>query len=134
MTTQELKNIRYYKAEIKAIQEHIRELERQAEYTSNVLSGMPAAKGKRDRMSEAIAASIDEQERLKQYILKLQEKQAKAMQFIENIDDSMLRTAFICRYIHGYSWAKTAMQIGGGNNEDCVYKQVKRYLEKHAED
>lgn len=48
--------------------------------------------------------------------------------YIDGIGDSQLRQIIHCRYIEGYSWAKTAYVIGGGNTSDGVRMRVKRHL------
>ncbi len=130
MTLQELENLKKYPREIKALQEYIKQLERQSKYASHILNGMPSGKGNNDYVSQAIVTSIDEQEKLRRLIFKQQREQAKVMSFIQDIPDSQLRTIFILRFLRGYSWIRVAMEIGGGNTEDAVRQQVRRYLAK----
>lgn len=130
MTLQELENLKNYPKEIKALQDYIKQLEWQAESASRTFSGMPSGKGKNDYIEQAIAKSIDEQEKMRRLIFKQQREQAKVMSFIQEIPDSQLRTVFILRFLRGYSWVKVAMEIGGNNTEDAVRRQVTRYLAK----
>lgn len=130
MTLKELENLKNFPKEIKATAEYIAKLKRQAESASHTLSGMPSSKGKKDYIGDAIAISIDEQEKLRRLIFKQQKEQARIMAFIQDIPDSQLRTVFILRFLRGYSWVRVALEIGGGNTEAAVKKQVQRYLAK----
>lgn len=53
--------------------------------------------------------------------------------FAENIEDVMIRRAFIMRYMEGVSppkWDKIALQIGGGNTAESIRKAVSRFIAK----
>lgn len=51
----------------------------------------------------------------------------------ENIEDVMIRRAFIMRYIEGASppkWEKIALKIGGSNTADSIRMAVARYIKQ----
>ena len=52
------------------------------------------------------------------------------LDFINSIDDSFMRMVITYRVIEGYSWAKVAMKIGGGNTSDGVRMAFKRFMER----
>lgn len=51
--------------------------------------------------------------------------------WIAAIPDSMTRQVFTLRFVHGYTWVQVAMEVGGGNTADAVYKMTKRYVERN---
>ena len=52
------------------------------------------------------------------------------LDFINSVDDSFMRMVITYRVIEGYSWAKVAMKIGGGNTSDGVRMAFKRFRER----
>lgn len=130
MTLQELENLKKYPKEIKALQEYIKQLERQSEYASHKVSGMPSARGKNDCLENAIIKSVDEQKKLRRLIHKMQREQARAMKYISQLDNSDLQTIFILRFIKGYTYKQIADKIGGVT-ADAVRIRIIRYFKKH---
>lgn len=54
--------------------------------------------------------------------------------FAENIEDVMIRRAFIMRYMEGafpQKWDKIALQIGGGNTSNSIRMAVARYIKQN---
>ena len=128
MTLQELNNLRKYPMEIKQLQERIFQLQIRTESATQMLSGMPSAKGNGDKLADIIASYVDEQNKLQSLIAKRQREELRAMSYISDICDSQLRTIFLMRFLKGYSWVKIANEIGGGNTADGIRMQVTRYL------
>lgn len=62
----------------------------------------------------------------KNELLTLQEE---VQNFIDKIEDCMIRQIIINRFINGHSWVKVARDIGGDNTADGVRMLVKRYLD-----
>lgn len=48
--------------------------------------------------------------------------------FIESIPDSLIRQIIISRYVEGKSWTKVAMDVGNDNTADSVRMMVNRFL------
>jgi hypothetical protein len=48
--------------------------------------------------------------------------------YINDIDDSLVRQIFTLRYINGLEWRQVAASIGGNNTADSVRKIAERYL------
>ncbi len=48
--------------------------------------------------------------------------------YINNIDDSLIRQIITLRYINGLEWKQVAASIGGNNTADSVRKIAERYL------
>lgn len=74
---------------------------------------------------------------LQKQIEALKEVQAKVLRHITeielriaDIDDSMTRQIITYRCLYGYSWARTAEAIGGGNTAHSVRMALNRALSK----
>lgn len=68
------------------------------------------------------------QRRLKRRIDELIDLVEETNEYIENIDDSLVRQIITLRYVNGLSWAGVAAHIGGGNTPDSVRKVAERFL------
>lgn len=55
---------------------------------------------------------------------------AGMIEWIENIDDPLVKDIVRYRYLRGFSWVKIAHKVGGGNTQDSVRMIVNRYLNK----
>jgi hypothetical protein len=49
-------------------------------------------------------------------------------EYIETIDDSLLRQIITLRHVNGLTWDQVAAHIGGGNTGDSVRKMHDRFL------
>ena len=52
-------------------------------------------------------------------------------EFIENIDDSLIRQILSLRYVNGLPWEQVAASIGGGNTADSVRMTCNRFLDRN---
>lgn len=68
--------------------------------------------------------------RLSGQIKSLEVKRAELVRWIDIISDRQTKLIFQYRYIEGFTWAKIAGIIGGGNTEGSCRKRAKRYLKK----
>jgi len=59
---------------------------------------------------------------------KLEERKRNIELFVEGIGDSLTRRIFRFRFINGFSWVRTALEIGGDNTEASVKMICYRYL------
>lgn len=57
-------------------------------------------------------------------------ERAKLEKWIAGISDSMTRQIFTLRFVHDYSWLRVAMAVGGGNTEESVRSQARRYVKR----
>ena len=53
---------------------------------------------------------------------------AKLNEFVNSIDDPLIRQAVLHHYADGLTWRQTATRIGGGNTADGIRLKVDRYL------
>lgn len=71
------------------------------------------------------------QRKLNRRIEELMDLVEETNEFIESIDDSLIRQIIALRYINGLSWGQVAASIGGGNTADSVRKVAERFLMKN---
>ena len=62
---------------------------------------------------------------------KLLRSTKQALDYINSVDDSLVRQAMQLRYIEGKQWNEIANAIGGGNSGNNIRMSVNRYLKKH---
>ncbi len=67
--------------------------------------------------------------RLEENLKKKIQAEREISDFIENIDDSLLRLILTHRCINCYSWAKITYKVGGNNIADGLRKIFSRYMQ-----
>lgn len=55
-----------------------------------------------------------------------------AHEYINAVEDSEIRRILTFRYIYGYSWDKTARNMGHRATEDAVRMRIERYFSKKS--
>ena len=123
MTNKQLSQLHYLKKEIKMHQERLTELNALAEIKSYAITGMPMSKSISDRIGYSVIKIIS----IKDALSKLCEE---LTDYIENVDDPIVRMILTYRYVNNYSWQKTAFKIGGGNKVSGLKKRLYRYFKK----
>ena len=123
MTNKQLSQLRYLKKEIKMHQERLTELQALAEIKSSVIKGMPMSKSISDRIGYSVIKIIGIQDALSKLCEEL-------IDYIESVDDPIIRMILTYRYINNFSWEKTAFKIGGGNRASGLKKRLYRYFRK----
>lgn len=123
MTNKQLSRLRDLKKEIKMYQERLAELQSLSEAKSSVLTGMPVSKSVSDKIGYSVIKIIN----TKNTLTKLCEE---ITEYIENVDDPIIRMILTYRYINNFSWEKTAFKIGGGNRASGLKKRLYRYFRK----
>jgi len=123
MTNKQLSRLRDLKKEIKMYQERLAELQSLSEVKSCVLTGMPVSKSVSDKIGYSVIKIIN----TKNTLTKLCEE---ITEYIENVDDPIIRMILTYRYINNFSWEKTAFKIGGGNRASGLKKRLYRYFRK----
>ena len=133
MTRQELKQIRYLKREIELLQEQIAAVESEI-VTDKVTGSDPdhpwterhyIIRGLPGERNEKLLRLRD---RLERRMKDLQDMRAEIFEWVEGIEDSLLRQIIVLRHVNGLSWRQVAREIGGGNTADGVRMIHDRYL------
>ncbi len=125
MTNKQLSQLRYLKKEIKMYQERITELKALSEIKSSVITGMPISKSISDKIGYSVIKIIT----MKDALSKLCEE---LTDYIESVDDPIVRLILTYRYVNNFSWQKTAFKIGGGNTAQGLRMRLYRYFKKES--
>lgn len=123
MTNKQLSQLHYLKKEIKMHQKRLTELNALAEIKSSAITGMPMSKSISDRIGYSVIKIIS----IKDALSKLCEE---LTDYIENVDDPIIRMILTYRYVNNFSWEKTASKIGGRNRVSGLKKRLYRYFRK----
>jgi hypothetical protein len=136
MKKEQLKQLRHLKNEIRLLQKQIAELDYPV--TSDVVKGSMT---EFPYIEQHIRITgIDEEgykrrlnrlkRKLKRKLDELMDLVEEANEYINGIDDSLIRQILSLRYVNGLTWEQVAASIGGGNTADSVRKAAERFLEK----
>ena len=124
-----LEQLKHLRREVDLLSQRVAELEYAAWGGAGRITGMPRAAANWDRPGDC-AVKIVELGR------KLEARRARCLtllgalyDFIDGIDDSLLRQIFTYRYIDGDSWQRVAARVGG-MEESGPRKLHNRYLEQ----
>lgn len=129
MTLCELNKLRKSLEPARKLQAKINRKKSLVDSASPNISGMPSSDGAgKDTL---IASYLDDEAELQELYNRILLSNQKALEYIESIDDETTKLIFVYRFKKGYTWVKVAMEIGGGNTKDGIYKKAKRYLENH---
>lgn len=131
MTNKELSKLYHLKKEIEIQRNRLCELENIASSCTAKITGMPHSKEISDKVGKYATQIAD----LK-YLLDLNLKKCffelnRLTEYIQSVDDSLVRQIMTYRYIHGFNWQKTAFSIGGNNNPYNLKMRLYRYLKSH---
>jgi len=133
MTRQKLKQVRHLKSEIKLLQEQILTLESEIvtdkvkgslsehpyiETTYTIKGLVHERSAKVERLKKQLQRRVDE----------LMDLRQEVYEFVETIDDSLIRQVVILRHVNGLTWDQVAASIGGGNTADSLRKMHDRFL------
>ena len=134
MTRQKLKQIRHLKREIELLEEQILNLEAGIVTdkvrgslshhpwieTSFKITGFDRIEyaQKMDKLKRKLQRRVDD----------LQDLRAEIFEWVESIEDSLLRQIIILRHVNGLQWEQVAAHIGGGNTADSLRMMHDRFL------
>ena len=134
MTRQKLKQIRHLKREIELLQEQIVHLEAEI-VTDKVRGSLPHHPWVETSFKITGFDRIEYAQKMDKLKRKLQRRvddlldlRAEIFEWVEGIEDSLLRQVIILRHVNGLSWRQVAREIGGGNTGDSVRKMHDRFL------
>lgn len=134
MNKEQLKQLRYLKNEIDILKEQITNLD----YTiaTDSVRGSDNEFPYTERSFTITGIDYEDynrkmrrlQRKLNRRIDELVDLVEETCEYIDNIDDSLIRQIITLRYVNGLSWNQVAMSIGGNNTVDSVRKVAERYL------
>ncbi len=135
MTRQKLKQFRHLKREIELLQEQIVHLE--AEIVTDKVRGSLSHHPWTETSFKITGFDREElgqkMERLKRKMQRrvddLLELRTEIIEFVESIDDSLLRQVIILRHVNGLSWEQVAAEIGSGTTWNSLRMMHDRFLD-----
>jgi hypothetical protein len=137
MTKEQLKQIRQLKNEIELLKAQIQEIEHTI--TTDTVKGSDTSFPYSSH--SIMIRGIDEddynrkvrryQKRIRKRVHELVELLEVTNEYIEGINDSMIRQIIILRYVNGLGWKDVATKLGGNNTADSVRMMLDRYLGKY---
>lgn len=134
MDKEQLKQIRYVKSEIELIENQINNIE--PTIVADKVTGSSEYFPYIQRNFTLEGIDIEEYERrirrLQRKLIKKKEKllqlQEEVTDFINNIEDSLIRQAITLKYVNGMSWQGIAKEMGSNTTSDSIRMAVNRYL------
>jgi len=135
VTRQKLKQIRHLKREIELLEEQILNLEAGI-VTDKVRGSLPhhpwiettfhITGFDRKELSQKMEQL---KRRLQRRVDDLIELRTEIIEFVEGIDDSLLRQVIILRHVNGLTWEQVAAEIGSGTTWNSLRMMHDRFLE-----
>lgn len=137
MDKEQLKQLRYLKNEIEILKEQIANLD----YTiaTDSVRGSDNEFPYTERSFTITGIDYEDynrkmrrlQRKLNRRIDELVDLVEETYEYIDNIDDSLIRQIIILRYVNGLTWEQVAASIGGNNTADSVRMMHDRFLKKY---
>lgn len=127
LTKNELKQIYNINREIKMWQKELNKLKGQSLVRSPIISDMSKG-GKKFDMSDYISVITDYETVIRGLLAELQIQRKKIIEYIESIDDSLMRQIIFYRNVSCMTWWEVADAIGGNNTENSVKKAYSRFF------
>lgn len=132
MTRERLSQIFYLEKEQKMWEEKLKELEAESLIKGQEISGMPFAST--GETSDKVSALIIRKQTFVEIIEEIQERidkqKEEIYEYINTIDDSLLRQIVVYRCISCMNWVQVANRVGGGNTAESVRKMYERAIPK----
>lgn len=135
MNKDQLRQLRHLKREIELLQDQIANLE--SEIVTDKVRGSDPEHPYTEKSFYITGFAHEEhgrkmkrlKERLQRRLDDLMDLVVEINEFVEEIDDSLLRQIIILRHVNGLTWEQVAAEVGGGNTADSVRKMHDRYFE-----
>ncbi|HHX60653.1 MAG TPA: hypothetical protein GX707_08060 [Epulopiscium sp.] len=129
MTKKELKQIYYINKEILMWKKELEKLECRSLIKSPTLSLAPGGGGK--TFEDASVKKIEIELIINGKLAEIQIQRKKILEYIEDIDDSLLRQIMFFRNVSCMSWGEVAMELE--KTESCVKMMYQRHFDSKEE-
>ena len=129
MTKEELKQIYYINKEILMWQKELDRLQCKSLVKGQEITDMPFGSGTSDKVADLAIEIVDTKAVIKGMLAEIQIQRRKIIDYIEGIDDSLLRQVMFLRNVSCMSWGRVANEIGGSNTENSVRMIYNRHFE-----
>lgn len=135
MTRDDLAQIYYINKEISMWERELNNLREQSLMKSKEITDMPFANTNTtgDPVAELAMKITDVEMVILGKKKELELERARVIDFIGNIEDSLMRMIVKYRCVDCLSWYNVAIRIGGNNTEDSVKKAFSRFCKAQDE-
>lgn len=127
LTKDELKQIYYINKEIQMWQMELEKIRSQGLVKSPTISDMPKG-GQKFDISDYVSAIADYEAVIRGLLAKVQIQRKKIIEYIEGVDDSLMKQIIFYRCVSCMTWQEVADAVGGNNTENSVRMMYNRFL------
>lgn len=127
LTKDELKQIYYINKEIQMWQRELEKIRSQGLVKSPTISDMPKG-GQKFDISDYVSAIADYEAVIRGLLAKVQIQRKKILEYIEGVDDSLMKQIIFYRCVSCMTWQEVANAVGGNNTENSVKKAYSRFF------
>ena len=127
LTKDELKQIYYINKEIQMWQRELEKIRSQGLVKSPTISDTPKG-GQKFDISDYVSAIADYEAVIRGLLAKVQIQRKKIIEYIEGVDDSLMKQIIFYRCVSCMTWQEVADAVGGNNTENSVKKAYSRFL------
>lgn len=128
MTKEELKQIYYINGEIKMWQRELERLQCKSLVKGQEISDMPRGNGTSDKVGDLAIERNEVEVIINGKLAEIQVQRKKIMDYINGVDDSLLRQIMFFRNVSCMSWNQVARELG--KTETCVKQIYSRHFRK----
>ena len=128
MTKEELKQIYYINKEIKMWQKELERLQCKSLVKGQEITDMPFGSGTSDKVADMAIDIADINAIIRGKLAEIQVQRKKILEYINSIDDSMLRQIMFLRNVSCMNWNQVARELG--STENCVKQIYSRHFRK----
>lgn len=128
MTKTELKQIFYLNKEIEMWQKELDKIQCKSLVKCQIITDMPRGGGTSDKTADIAIEVACIEKIISGKLLDIQYQRKKIINYINEIDDSLLRQVMFLRNVSCMQWNQVANEIGGDNSDDSVKKMYYRFL------
>ena len=129
MTKEELKQIYYLNKEVKMWQKELERLQCMSLIKGQQITGMPHVPGVSDKVGDLATTMADIETIIRGKLAEIQMQRKRIIEYINSIDDSLLRQIIFLRNVSCMSWNQIANELG--SNENCVKQIYSRHFRKN---
>ena len=128
MTREELKQIYYLNKEVKMWQKELERLQCMSLIKGQRITGMPHVPGVSDNVGDLVATIADIEAIIRGKLAEIQMQRKRIIEYINSIDDSLLRQIMFLRNVSCMTWRQIANELG--STENCVKQIYSRHFRK----
>lgn len=128
MTKAELGQIYYLLKEVKMWEKELDRLQCQSLVKGQTLTGMPHSSGLSDRAADTAIRKTDIESIISGKLSEIQLQRDKIIDYINSIEDSMIRQIVFYRHVSCMTWQQVAEEVGGRNSAESIRQQYKRFM------